>query len=190
MSRFFWVRHGPTHARAMLGWTDLPADLTDTDRISRLAAHLPGDALVVSSDLIRAVATADAIAGPRPRLPHDRDLREINFGEWEMQRVDTVTDQAALRAFWDNPGSTCAPGGECWNDLRMRTDRAVARLMAAHPGRDIVAVAHMGTIMGQLERALGVTAYEAFGHRIDPLSVTELKFHGGDWQVEAINHCL
>jgi len=189
MSRFFWVRHGPTHARAMLGWSDLPADLSDTARVSRLAAHLPAGAAVVSSDLVRAVATADALTGARLRLPHDRDLREIHFGEWELQEVAAVADQAGLRAFWDTPGSVCAPGGECWNDLCARTGRAVSRLAAAHPGRDVVVVAHMGTILTQVQRALGLTVFETLGHRIDPLSVTEIHLADGTWRVEAINRC-
>jgi alpha-ribazole phosphatase len=90
MSRFFWVRHGPTHARAMVGWTDLPADLSDTAQLARLSAHLPQDALVVSSDLIRAHDTATAIQGGRLRLPDDPSLREIHFGDWEMAEFDTV----------------------------------------------------------------------------------------------------
>ena len=69
MSRFFWVRHGPTHAKSMVGWSDLPADLGDTAQLARLSTHLPAEALVISSDLIRASATADAIAGKRTRLP-------------------------------------------------------------------------------------------------------------------------
>jgi len=189
VSRVFWVRHGPTHARAMVGWSDLPADLGDGARIARLAAHLPEGALVVSSDLSRAVATADAIAGARSRLPHERDLREIHFGEWEMQTVDAVADRVALRAFWDAPGEARAPGGESWHDLLARANRAVARLIAAHPGRDVVAVAHMGTILTQVQRALGVSAFEALGHRIDPLSVTELHLRGGAWRAVAINRC-
>ena len=71
MTRFFWVRHGPTHAKTMVGWSDLPADLSDHVALARLSDALPRDAVVVSSDLIRAVATADAIQGGRPRLPHD-----------------------------------------------------------------------------------------------------------------------
>ncbi|MGL6209472.1 MAG: histidine phosphatase family protein, partial [Paracoccaceae bacterium] len=59
MTRFFWVRHGPTHAKTMVGWTDLPADLSDTAALDRLKATLPQGAVTISSDLIRATATAD-----------------------------------------------------------------------------------------------------------------------------------
>ncbi|HAW47906.1 MAG TPA: histidine phosphatase family protein [Roseovarius sp.] len=189
MSRVFWVRHGPTHATGMVGWSDLPADLGDTTRLARLSAHLPGDALVISSDLARARATADAIAGPRPRLADDPDLREIHFGDWELQPFDTIPDQPRLRAFWDAPGDVRPPGGESWHEVSARVGGAVARLRAAHPGRDIVAVAHMGTILTQVQAALGITAYEAFGHRIDPLSVTDLHWHGQGWRVGSVNHC-
>ena len=71
---WYWVRHGPTHAKTLIGWTDLPADLSDQDQIARLDAWLPRDAALVSSDLRRAVATADAIGGGRMRLPHEPGL--------------------------------------------------------------------------------------------------------------------
>ena len=189
MSRFFWVRHAPTHARAMVGWSDIPADLSDAARLARLAAHLPQGALVVSSDLIRARATADAITGTRPRLPDDPDLREIHFGAWEMQGFDSVADPAELRAFWERPGALRAPGGESWDDLAARVGRAVARLRAAHPGRDIVAVAHMGTILTQVQAARGASAYEVLAQTIDNLSVTELHWQDSGWRAAAVNLC-
>ncbi|MTJ03782.1 MAG: histidine phosphatase family protein [Sediminimonas qiaohouensis] len=189
MSRLLWVRHAPTHAKSMVGWSDLPADLSDTARLRALDAALPQGAVVLSSDLSRAIATADAIAGARPRLPHDPDLREINFGDWELQSFDTIPDQDELHAFWDRPGETRPPGGESWNELGARVNRAVARVMNAHPGRDIVAVAHFGVILTQLQRALRLTPYQAFAHRIDNLSLTELRLDPDTgWQAGRINH--
>jgi broad specificity phosphatase PhoE len=188
MSRIFWVRHGPTHAKALVGWSDVPADLSDVGQIARLSAHLPQDALVVSSDLIRASATADAIQAGRARLPHDTDLREIHFGDWEMQHFESVDDQAKLKAFWENPGDVRPPGGESWHEVSARVDRATARLLAAYPGRDIIAVAHFGVILTQVQRALRVEAYEAFSHKIDNLSVTELHWQNGGWRAQIINH--
>ena len=188
MSRVFWVRHGPTHARSMVGWSDIPADLSDAARIARLSAHLPDDALVISSDLVRASATADAIAGTRTRLPHDSDLREIHFGAWELQAFDAIPDQDHLRAFWDQPGDIRPPGGESWNEITARVNRAITRLLDAHPGRDIIAVAHFGAILTQVQQALGVTPFEAFAHKIDNLSVTELHRTDARWRAERINH--
>lgn len=188
MTRFFWVRHAPTHARTMVGWSDLPADLSDKERFARLDAHLPGEALVVSSDLTRAVATADLLSKSRTRLPHDPSLREINFGAWELQPFDSIEDQQRLRAFWDDPGDVRPPGGESWREVTGRVGAAVDRLTADHPGRDIVIVAHLGPIVSQVEQALRLSSVEAFAYRIDNLSVTELQWTGETWQAGNINH--
>lgn len=173
----------------MVGWTDLPADLSDTDRLARLDAFLPRSAVIISSDLIRAVATADAIETGRTRLAHDPDLREINFGDWEMQNFDTIEDQEKLQRFWDEPGLVSAPSGESWNDVVERVNRGIARVIDAHPDQDIIAVAHMGAILTQVQEAERSSAYEAFAQKIDNLSVTELCLESDGWKAVRINHC-
>ncbi len=166
----YLVRHGPTHAKGMTGWTDLPADLSDTATLARLRAALPA-ARVVSSDLARAIATADALS-PGPRLPHDRALREIHFGAWEGLTHDQAEarDPALLRAFWDAPGAIAAPGGESWNALAARVGAALDRL----EGQDTVIVAHFGPILAAIGWATGAAPRDLFTHRIEPLSLTIL----------------
>ncbi|MFC6686945.1 histidine phosphatase family protein [Jhaorihella thermophila] len=190
MTRLFLVRHGPTHAKGMVGWTDLPADLSERAAIARLSAHLPGNARVVSSDLTRAIATADAIQGPRPRLPHLPDLREIHFGQWEMRRFPDIEaeDPVLAHAFWETPGDVRPPGGESWNDTRARVDAAIDRLVTEYRGANLVVVAHFGVILTQVQRALRTTANDALAHRIDNLSVTELAMDANGWAVLRINH--
>ena len=185
MTRFWLVRHGPTHAKAMIGWTDLPADLSDLDALARLSAHLPAAAPVISSDLSRAIATADAL-GDRPRLPHDPDFREIHFGTWERRGFAEVEaeDPALIRAFWETPGDIRPPGGESWNDLTARTWAALDRLQGTAP--DIIVVAHFGPILAALQRAKGATAVQVFAHKIDNLSVTCLTL--APPRVHSINH--
>lgn len=190
MRRFWWVRHGPTHARTMVGWSDLPADLSDTARIARVTACLPREAPVISSDLSRAVATASAVQGRRPRLAHSPALREIHFGMWELRSFDEINAETPdlIHAFWKRPGDARAPGGESWHDLRARVDRAVNHLLVETEVPDLIVVAHFGTILTQVQRALHLTAREAFEYRIDNLSVTELRFDGS-WHTGMINHC-
>jgi broad specificity phosphatase PhoE len=190
MTRLHLVRHGPTHAKTMVGWSDLPADLSDTAAIQRLHDHLPSDAVVISSDLSRAADTASAIQGIRTRLPHHPDLREINFGRWELRgfREIEAEDPELAFAYWDNPGDVRPPDGESWNEVRTRVDAVIDRLIADHTGRDLVIVVHFGVILTQVQRALDVTATEAFSHKIDNLSVTELTHHGDRWSVGRINH--
>jgi len=187
MRRVFWVRHGPTHAKCMVGWSDLPADLSDTAQLARLSTFLPAGAPLVSSDLSRAVQTADALAAGRPRQAHDPSLREMHFGDWELKHHAEIEDQAHARRFWENPGDIRPPGGESWHQLATRVDAAVARLLAAHAG-DLIIVAHFGPILTQLQQALGLTPTEAFSHRIDNLSVTELHQCGAGWHAARFNH--
>lgn len=188
--RWYWVRHGPTHAKTMVGWTDLPTDLTDHQALWRLDQHLPVDAPLVSSDLTRASATAAALNSPRTVLPSTPALREINFGRWENQRFDAVeiNDAAHIRTFWEQPGDITAPGGESWNMLCARVNLWVDETVANSSEPAIIAVAHMGVILTQVQRALGITAYEALSHKIDNLSVTLLIYEGGNWSVQGINH--
>lgn len=189
MKRVLMVRHGPTHAKAMVGWTNVAADLTDHGALDRLRAHLP-QAPVVSSDLHRAVTTADAVQQSRPRLPHDPTLREIHFGDWEFHRWDEVhaKDPARIDAFWSTPGDTRPPGGESWNEILTRVTTTIDQLLASHD--TIIAVAHFGAILAQAQRAAGWNARKAFEHKVEPLSVTETIRDGGLWRLERLGEEL
>lgn len=183
----WWIRHGPTHARTMVGWTDLAADLGDRAAIARLEARLPPDAPVISSDLLRAVATADALQGGRPRLPHDPALRELNFGTWENRDHASISaeDPDLSWRFWDDPGIAAPPGGESWNDLRARVDAAADRLAAR--GGDVIVVAHFGAILSQYQRAAGLTARAALAQTVRPLSLSRFE-HDGTWRARLVDH--
>ncbi len=190
MTRFWWVRHGPTHAKTMVGWSDLPADLSDLAAVGRLSAYLPQDAVIISSDLNRAIATADAVQGSRRRLPDDPTLREMHFGEWELRSHAQIETEAPdlIAAFWDQPGDVRPPGGESWNDINARIWAATDRLTEAYAGHNIVIVAHFGAILSALQRAEDLTPEQAFSHRIDPLSVTEMSHGPNGWRLGRINH--
>ncbi len=178
------VRHGPTHAKCLVGWTDLDADLSDRARVARLDAYLPRGLPIISSDLRRAVQTADALDAGRQRLPHDPGLREIGFGDWEMLRHDEIPDQALARRYWEQPGDIAPPGGESWNNLSARVSATLTRLA---PQGDVIVVAHFGAILCQLQAVLGLTPVEAFARRIEPLSVTRLRL-GPAPRAFVVNH--
>jgi alpha-ribazole phosphatase len=185
VTRFWLVRHGPTHARAFAGWRDIPADLSDTAALARLDAHLPAGVPVISSDLARAAATADALCQDRPRLPHDPDLREFHFGDWDGVAFAEVAARwpDLSRRYWEEPGHVRPPGGESWIEAAARVDAAIARL-AYHP--DIIVVAHFGAILTQYQRAAGLDPVQALAQPIDNLSVTCLTL--APPRVFSVNH--
>lgn len=189
MTRLWLVRHGPTHARAAIGWTDIPADLSDTQAIARLDAHLPRPSDLVSSDLRRAVATADRLGKGRTRLAHRQDLREINFGRWEGQTFDAIAaaDPDLSRAFWEEPGDHAAPEGESMNDTVARIARALDDFATCDG--DVVVLCHIGAIMAALAYTTGMDLRAVMRFVIDPLSVTSLEaMDGGHWRVCGVNH--
>jgi alpha-ribazole phosphatase len=186
-TRIWWVRHAPTQATAMAGHRDIPADLSDTAALARLAAFLP-PAPLTSSDLIRAIATADAIAGRRPRLPPDPGLREFDHGDWDgLHWTDIAARWPALsRQYWESPGDAAPPGGESWDAAAARVSHAIDRHLGTLP--DLIVVAHMGPILTQLSRATGLSAADTLAQAIPPLSVTRLCHDGTAWRADLVAH--
>ena len=186
MTTFWWVRHGPTHEKNFVGWRDVPADLSDQAQIQRLDAYLPKDAIIISSDLKRCIATADAIQGERHRLPHDPLLREFNFGDWDGLHFSEVAERwpELSRAYWESPGDTSPPNGESWNQAEERVALAVGQMAKKFTGRNIVVVAHIGVIVSQIRRAKQISATQAIAQKIDNLSVTRISAG----LVDPVNH--
>jgi len=189
MSVIYWVRHGPTHEKAFVGHRDVPADLSDRDQIARLSAALPKEALVVSSDLGRSIDTASALQADRTRLPHRPGLREFDFGQWDGMHFSDVSAKwpDLSRAYWETPGDVAPPGGESWHAAEARVTADVQALIKDHPHRPIIAVAHFGAILSQVQRAAGITPYQALSHRIDNFSITEIQI-APRWGVARVNH--
>ena len=191
-TRLWFVRHGPTHSKAAVGWTDIPADLSDLGALERLSNYLPEQASIVSSDLQRASATADAVQGNRLRLPNTPSLREMNFGDWDGRLFQDIakTDPDTSRKFWETPGSVAPPKGESWNDLAARISSAVDTIISDHGKGDIVIVGHFAVILTALQRASGMAPKSAFAFKIDNLSVTRLDYlhEARSWRIHGVNH--
>lgn len=190
-TRFWLVRHGPTHMKRAIGWTDVPADLSDVVKLEALKRALPEEAVVVSSDLLRAVATAEAICGRCQRLDPDPLLREIHLGDWEGRDFDDIarSDPDLARSYWETPGAVAPPGGESWDAFSARVQAQIALLRQAHAGRDIVCVVHFGVILAAIGAARGIAPAAMMGFRIDPLSLTRLDYlvEADAWTVRWIN---
>ena len=184
----YLIRHAPTHRKSMVGWSDVDADFSDTDRFDALNAFLPQPADLVSSDLRRTVGTADRLARGRERLEHCPDLREINFGDWELKTFAEIQETHAedIRAFYETPGSITAPNGECWNGFYERVHAGFDRLLRNTQG-PLIAAVHFGVVIAAIQRALNVSAYQAFSHRIDNLSLTHIRIIDGAWDAMRIN---
>ncbi|MGY8790772.1 MAG: histidine phosphatase family protein, partial [Pseudomonadales bacterium] len=115
-------------------------------------------------------------------------FREFNFGDWDGRHFSDVakTHPQLSRQYWEQPGDVVAPNGESWNMAAARARPAVDRLTRSHPS--IIAVAHFGIILTQVQRASSALPYDCLAHKIDNFSVTHLKENNGRWTVECINY--
>ena len=196
-TRFWWVRHAP-----VVGADDLPTggrisgqlDL-DCDVSGVPAYALPEDALWFRSHLKRTEQTLEALNGPMSEVIPD--LAEQNFGDWQGLTWDDIhaLDSTASQDFWAAPTTTAPPNGESFAHVCARVRTAVETLCDSHPGRDLVCVAHAGSIRAALSMALDLTPDQALSFDIANSSLTRLDHvsdplrvkRGGLWRIAFVN---
>ncbi|MBC7681225.1 MAG: histidine phosphatase family protein [Ferruginibacter sp.] len=159
-TRIIAIRHGETawnvDARIQ-GQLDIPLNATGRWQARQLAQALAGEPIttVYASDLLRALETAQAVAGA-VGLPitTDAGLRERSFGAFQGHTFAEIEARLPEQALlWRKRDPAFAPeGGECLNDFRDRVVACVSLLAARHPGELIAIVAH-GGVMDVLYRA-------------------------------------
>lgn len=185
-TRWWWLRHGPVAGGRITGRLNVPCEVDDAPAFARLAASLPHDAVLLESGLLRCRQTAEALraAGlPLPTARVEPDLIEQDFGAWQGRSWAELD----ARAFWQDPAGAVPPGGESFAQVVARVKAAIERLTAEFPERDIIAVAHAGSILAAVALALGLEPAAALRIVIDPLSLTRLDHTAGGWRVGFVN---
>ena len=120
-------------------------------------AKLKRVAAIYSSPLERARETAWAIARAR-RMPIriERGLLELDIGRWAGKKLDDLRKVPEWDVVQRHPSSFRFPDGESFSEMQARITGALARLVAQHPGRVVVAVSHADPIKAVVAHALGV----------------------------------
>lgn len=201
LTRWWWIRHAPvSHLNGVIyGDSDPDADTSDTARFQSVARSLPDPAVWIVTDLKRTRQTAEAIGAGGYRLPdvliEDRRLREQGFGDWHGQ---THKDHNATRTdpfigIWNCAPEVVPPGGESFVQLLARVGQAVEDLSERYRGRDIVCVAHGGSIRAALALALRLDPADALAFTISNVSLSRIDHrHTRDgiapaWRVRSVN---
>jgi alpha-ribazole phosphatase len=199
-TRWFWIRHAPVRedGGCIYGQADVACDCSDAETFRGLGRALPRGAVWVASHLVRTHQTAAAIWNAGLEAPEqlwrERDLAEQHLGDWQgMDRAAFFAGRAmAPASYWFGPAAERAPNGESFVDVVGRVRRTVERLTARWRGRDIVAVAHGGTIRAALAIALGLEPDGGLAFAIDNCSLTRLDHMQGEgeagWRIAIVNH--
>ncbi len=199
-TRWHFIRHAPVDNPdgRVYGASDQPANTSDTATFEILANHLPNNAIAVVSHLKRTLQTMEALqnAGLDVKGPIiDRRLSEQDFGDWVGLTYEEINVQyrETYRRFWLSPVTERAPGGESFLDVVLRVQKSLEELSKRFMDRDIICIAHGGSIRAALSLALDVDPSKVFPFSTCNLSTTlidrlhpEPNFSGG-WRIRGTN---
>ena len=186
ITRIVAVRHGETVWNAemrMQGQLDTRLSARGERQARRTAAALAGEGIeaIVSSDLVRAAATAAAIADV-VGLPvaTDSGLRERSFGIFQgytYAEIDARWPADAAR--WRHHDPAFAPeGGESLVEFSARAVAAVARMAERARGTTILVVSHGGVLDCLYRAASGLDLAAPRSWELGNASINRLLFTG------------
>jgi len=168
MSTLLFIRHAETDmAGRFCGHSNPPVNVRGRQQIQMLLKALtpkPIDA-VYTSDLQRAVTTADALANAFACPSSTTSaLREINFGEWEgLTWPEIETKDAAYARDWSNAYPNLpAPGGESFGAFQARVLAEVHHLLTLNGEGCFAVVTHAGVMRVVLRTLCGLDEKEAW----------------------------
>ena len=128
------------------GWTDVAlSDTFEQEAIltrTALLAHAPFDA-AYSSPLSRATRLASFCGFENATI--DPRLREMNMGDWEMQRFDEITDEN-LQHWYADYMNVRTTNGEGFPDIYARVSSFLNQLKT-QTHRRVVVFAHGGVLI-------------------------------------------
>lgn len=149
------IRHGESVGnlnRICLGHTDLDLTELGLSQAKKTADELSmvNFAAIYSSDLIRAVHTAEPHASIRGvKISTDNLFRELYFGTWENASVLMLKDKfhdEFMIGWRANFGTFVAPEGESVVSMAERMLRGVKKIAREHPGQTVLLASHAAAI--------------------------------------------
>src|SRR5215472_12880089 len=104
----------------------------------------------------QAEAAAGRIAKARNMAVRiERGLLEVDIGKWTGLSLREAAAKAEWRAVQQHPSGFRFPGGESFTEMQARVTGALARIVARHTGKIVVAVSHADPIKAAVAHAIG-----------------------------------
>ena len=198
-TELFLVRHGEADSNRdgrFGGWSPVPLTERGRAQAVRAAAELVTRAptVLVTSDVVRAVQTAEPIAaalGLEPRL--EPGLRERSLGIFDglsFAEAETQHPEMWKRLVGRDPDAV-PEGGETATAVFDRVRTAIDRLCTDHPGQRVCVVTHGLALFHVFSYVcgLGVPSPDASVFvLVDNASITHVQHRAGDrWRIMTIN---
>ncbi len=195
MTRLLLVRHGQSEWNAagrIQGQIDIQLDETGLRQAQHIADRLATESIaaIYSSPLLRATATAEAIAA-RCELPINLDARlmEYDFGvisgsTWQ----DVQAHHPEFASRWlEDPWAVPVANSEGRANFAVRVQAAIQEIVAHYPVEQVVVVAHGGTFGIYLSAMLGLDLNRRHPFHFGNTSLSLVEWRGETFHIHYLN---
>jgi alpha-ribazole phosphatase len=168
------------------GQSDVDVSLDfDMEReiLAKKLAHIQFDS-VYASPLQRCIKLAQALN--LGQIQTDERLKELHFGDWEMQAWDSIPRD--VFDIWANDYANLPPpNGENFLQLQARSKAFVKEVSSHSHGKNIAVVTHGGVIRAILAEVLNMPLKGLFRIVIDHASVTHISYDDAVPRIHFVN---
>lgn len=197
MKTLYIVRHGETDWNKMgkyQGITDVPLNENGLNQ-----AKACGEALkditfdrILSSDLSRALVTAETIRGNRTTpITVDKRLRELNFGDWEAMLFSDIEARwpGLIDEMYLRPHLVKVPNGESFKDLQDRAWAGLEEFLNKNDEDETLLIAcHGGTIRTLLCKLLDISISHCWNFSQGNTAINRIFYNGmGEYDHNILN---
>jgi alpha-ribazole phosphatase len=141
------------------GQSDIGVCSSFEEESFNIKQHLPEKVDMVYSSPLKRCRLLACYLFPKQEIKYDDRLKEMSFGEWEMQPWDLI-DQQSLQTWMNDFVNTSTPNGESYEQLYQRTTNFWVSLTLK--SKQVAIVTHAGVIRSILSKIGKISLQESF----------------------------
>ncbi len=196
ITHLYLVRHGESLSNTEHRHCGRPPGppLTARGRLQAAAAatilsgFTPPPSVVVSSPLLRALETAQALAGRMgASISVRHDLREVDFGAWEGLDHADLAAVPGYHAYHRDPEGHPPPGGERLSDIRVRVTRCLETIAGERAGRAVAVFSHYDPMVAFYLAVVGGDYSAAPDLSLSNGAIARFEHDGGRWRFVGVD---
>ena len=133
-----------------------------------IISQLPTEAIIFSSPLQRCTLLAKHIQDKIKTISYQEDerLKEMNFGDWEMQNWNDILPEQ-LNPWMEDFVNIPASNGESFTGLHKRVNEFLSDQISKEIDKPIIIVSHAGVIRSILCHYSELPLKDAFNNKVD-----------------------
>jgi alpha-ribazole phosphatase len=168
------------------GQSDVDVSADFHNELAFLKTKLAGEQFdaVYASPLQRCSKLAHAIGVGE--VLHDDRLKELHFGDWEMQAWDDIP-RDSFDEWAQNYAHMAPPNGETFAELQARGVDFLNHTNLLHTNAHVLVVTHGGLIRALIAHVLNMQLKGLFRIEVDYASITRMNFGGHIPKIEFVN---